>query len=685
MFLRYKERDSIPPWYRMKKTVVLLTGLLFTLSARPQSFAIDSMKRILRATSTVDTNKIQLYIQLANEWNKTNSDSALAYSEKAFQLSSNIKYINGQADIRLMQGNICTQLKDYQKAYEYYMEAFHKYSTLNDEAGIGTVYNGLGTSFNQQQDYSKAIKYFLQAMNAFEKSGYKQGSASTYIQIGILHSKTANNEKALQNFEKALGIASSINDKKIAAMAHTNIGSVYSNMGLYKKALTSFIRAKNLSLITNSIPFVAEAYMNMGVAFRELNNYDSSYLSFNIALNYFIQSGNKEGIAKTYQGLGDLHIDEKDFDKARQFIGLSNTYAQGIRSNSILFDNYNLLVYISKSEGNNGEAFGYYDKLLLLKDSLFNAEKISSIERLKSGYELEKKQATIEELQDENNLKTRQRNSLIIAFGIAALSLILLYFSILQIKRKRKLLLWQKAELENQKKELEDLHLVKDKFFSILSHDLRSPMVNILGLLNVITTDNSLTDAEKKFMFESLKSHTTSTLETMDNMLAWGKQQIRDNKSEIEEVNIHEVADRVVRFLQHSADNKSIQIVNQINSDVHIMADNNRLEFVLRNLMSNALKFSHKNSKVELWTSADDMFVNIHVKDFGTGMKQELQDRLFDVNQTQSIRGTAGEMGTGLGLILSKEFINQNNGSLLVSSELGEGTTFTIRHPWSLS
>jgi signal transduction histidine kinase len=186
-------------------------------------------------------------------------------------------------------------------------------------------------------------------------------------------------------------------------------------------------------------------------------------------------------------------------------------------------------------------------------------------------------------------------------------------------------------------------------------------------------------------MFESLKSSTTSTLETMDNMLAWGKQQIKDNKSEIEEVNIHEVADRVCRFLKHSADNKSIQFVNHINSDVHIMADNNRLEFVLRNLMSNALKFSHYNSKVELWTSADDTYVNIHVKDFGTGMKKELQERLFDVNKTQSTQGTAGEMGTGLGLILSKEFINQNNGSLLVSSNPGEGTTFTIRHPWSLS
>lgn len=669
----------------MKKIAFLFTTLLLAVVGKPQSFAIDSMKRILRATTTVDTNKIQLYIQLSNEWSKINVDSALFYCEKSFQLSSNLKYVEGQADVRVIQGRLYSELEQYTKAYEYYMEALHKYTMLKNEAGIAIVYSGLGETYTMQQDYTKALRYFTQALNTYEKTGARQGIGNLYNKIGGVHFKTYNNEKALQSYEKALQIANSLGNKKIAANAHNNIGIVYSQMGLYKKSLTALMRAKNLSLISNMLPSVAEAYMNMGNAFREIDNYDSSYVSFNIALNYYIQLKNQEGISKTYQGLSKLFVEEKDFEKAKQFVALSNDYASGIYSNSILFDNYNLLVYISKSEGNYTAAFDYYEKLLVLKDSLFNVEKVNSIERLKSIYELEKKQETIEKLQVENSVKTQQRNTLFIAFGVAAISLILFYFAILQIKRKRKLLLMQKTELETQKKELEELHLVKDKFFSILSHDLRSPMVNILGLLNIITSDNSISEKDKSIMFESLKSHTTSTLETMDNMLAWGKQQIRDNKSEMEEVNIHAVADRVCRFLQHSADNKSIQIVNQINSDVHIMADNNRLEFVLRNLMSNALKFSHKNSKVELWTSADDVYVNIHVKDFGTGMKKELQERLFDVNKTQSVKGTAGEMGTGLGLILSKEFLHQNKGALLVSSEVGEGTTFTIRHPWSLS
>jgi signal transduction histidine kinase len=669
----------------MKKIAIFFTGLLFTLTAKPQSFAIDSMKRILRATSTVDTNKIQLYLQLSREWAKINTDSAFAYSEKSFQLSSDIKYVSGQADARIIQGKLSMESGEYAKAYEYYMEAFHKYTLLNNETGVAAVYNGLGDTYIMQEDYTKALKYFTQALNTFQKMGSREEVAKTYLRIGALNFRTYNNDKALQSYEKALEIANAIHNKKIAANAYNNIGTVYSQMGLYNKALTALIRSKNLSLISNMLPAVAESYMHIGTAFREIKNFDSSYLSFNIALNYYIQLKNQEGIAKTYQGLSELFVDKKDLVKAKEFIRLSNEYAGGIKNNLILFDNYKMLVYISKFEGDYTAAFDFYDKLLVLKDSLFNAEKVSSIERLKSGYELEQKQETINELQEENSVKTRQRNTLFIAFGIAALLMILLCFSILQIKRKRKLLLVQKAELESQKKELEELHVVKDKFFSILSHDLRSPMVNILGLLNIISSDNSISERDKNLMFESLKSSTTSTLETMDNMLAWGKQQIKDNKSEIEEVNIHEVADRVCRFLKHSADNKSIQFVNHINSDVHIMADNNRLEFVLRNLMSNALKFSHYNSKVELWTSADDTYVNIHVKDFGTGMKKELQERLFDVNKTQSTQGTAGEMGTGLGLILSKEFINQNNGSLLVSSNPGEGTTFTIRHPWSLS
>jgi signal transduction histidine kinase len=428
----------------------------------------------------------------------------------------------------------------------------------------------------------------------------------------------------------------------------------------------------------------------MGNTYQHLNNADSSNICFNIALNYFIQLKNKESISKTYKGIADLNYQERDYEKAKQFVKLSNEFAQQVKNNSLLYDNYILLINISKATSDYEQVFSYYEKVLSLKDDLYNAEKLSSIENIKATYDLEKKQHTINKLQEDNEVKTRQRNYLILAFSITAISMLLLAYSAKQIKRKTTLLQFQKKvvedqknELEEQKKELEDLHVVKDKFFSVLSHDLRSPMGNILGLLNLITMEGVISEEEKKQLFNRLKLSTSSALETMDNMLAWGKNQIKENKTEIKEVNVHEIAERVCRFLNQSAENKSISIVNQVNPGVTIFADKNRLEFVIRNLMSNALKFSHKNSRIELWTSADDTYINIHVKDFGTGMKRELQEKLFDVNKRESVNGTAGETGSGLGLALSKEFITQNNGDILVNSEPGQGTIFTIQHRWN--
>lgn len=669
----------------MRQTALLLTALLTFFNVRSQSFTIDSMKRIIRATSSVDTNKVQLYLQLSKEWARINIDSALRYSEKSYQLSSNLKYINGQAEAKLIQAKLNSDLGQYSKAYEFYLNAFDSYALLNSQAGLASVYHGLATTYERQQDYGKALNYLSEALLIYEKSKLRDDIAKTLIQIGSIHFKTGNTSSALSQFEKALQLANSIRNKIVAADAHNAIGNVYSSMGLHKKALAALVKSRNMGLLLNDPVTIAQSNLNIGIAYRELNQHDSSLFNLNAALAYFTEQKNTEGISNTYQALGKIYIDLKQFEKAKEMLAASNMLAAKANDNQQLFDNYNMLLYISKSEADHATALQLYEKLLALKDDLFNDEKAGSIERVKAGYELERKQETINELQKENSLKTTQRNTLFIAFGITALSMILLWISIVQIKRKRKLLIEQKAALELQTKKLEELNVVKDKFFSILSHDLRSPMVNILGLLNIVSTDKNISENDKAMMFDGLKSSTTSTLETMDNILAWGRQQIKDNKSEIEQVNIHEIADRVCRFLQQSADKKSIKIINQINSDVHIMADNNRLEFVLRNLMSNALKFSHNNSKVEIWTSVDESFVNIHVKDFGTGIKKEMQEKLFDVQKTKSSRGTAGEIGTGLGLILSQEFINENNGSLSVTSEPGEGTTFTIRHPWSLS
>ncbi len=673
----------------MKKIALFATSVLITLCATSQSRVLDSLKTSALHASQ-DSMLANNWTSTADEYIKYNLDSALRFAQKSYKLSSTIKYSVGVADALAMQAKVFLTKGAYAKAYELYLEALHKFTMLNHPAGIAKVDNGLGQTFQKQGNYTRALQYFQRALTIQQSLKTKSGLALTYLNMGIINSETNQLAKAEGFYLKASHLAEAEGDKLMSIAIHMHMGTLYADLHENKKALHALVRAKNLSLIAGQLTSVAEAYLNMGNTYRKIGQYDSASVSFNNALIYFTQLQDANNMARVYSGVATLLVQQKNFERALQYINKSNEIARELSDKSILYVNYKLLVDVSKATMNYKQAYAYYDKVLRLKDSLFNAEKLSSIENVKAFYDLEQKQKTIEELKEDNEVKTRQRNYLILLVSLVVLSLILLAYSASQIKDKTKLLQHQKQlveeqkdELETQKNELEDLNLVKDKFFSVLSHDLRSPMGNILGLLNLISQEGIIGEHEKQQLFNRLKLSTSSALETMDNMLAWGKNQIKENKMQIKEVNVYEVAERVCRFLNQSAENKSIQIVNQINPSVKIMADKNRLEFVIRNLISNALKFSHKNSRIELWTSADDDFVNIHVKDFGTGMKRELQEKLFDVNKRESVNGTAGETGSGLGLALSKEFITQNNGDILVNSEPGMGTIFTIQHRYN--
>lgn len=658
----------------MKKAAFFISGLFITLVALSQSYAIDSMKRILRSTSSVDSNKVKICMQLSNEWLKTNPDSALAYAKKSYDLATSANFTGGLADILALQANIYTNMGKYDKAYELYLEALHKYTMLSNYAGMGAVNIGLGQTFDRQDDYSKALIYFQQALEIYKKAGLRNGIANTYMEIGMVHSRVNENEKAILNFQKAAEEALLSHDRKTAITCYNRLSTIYGQMGNYAKALQAVLRAKNLALISGLLPAVAEAYLNLGTAYRDLNNYDSAHISYNMALSYFTQLKNKEGIAKTYDGIGELYFINKDYINATQSIKQSNQYAHDLVNKTILQNNYKALLAIAKAEGKYELATEYFDEILALKDNIFNTEKNISIEKVRSGYELEKKQAEIKELQQDNLDKTHQRNLFIIGFSVVMVSLLAIGYTIIQIKKKNKI-------LERQKIELEELNLVKDKFFSIIGHDLRSPMASILGLLNLLSEDESLTELDKKHLFDKLKLSTSSALETMDNMLAWGMNQIKESKIETREVDVQEITQRVCRFLQQSADNKSVQLINHVNEPVKIWADKDHVEFILRNLVSNALKFSHKNGVVELWATSGNGLKNIHIRDTGTGMAPEQKHKLFEDNKKGSVKGTAGETGSGLGLLLSKQFISKNKGSLSVKSEQGKGSVFTVSLP----
>jgi len=242
----------------------------------------------------------------------------------------------------------------------------------------------------------------------------------------------------------------------------------------------------------------------------------------------------------------------------------------------------------------------------------------------------------------------------------------------------------QKEELEKQKKELIELNATKDKFFSIIAHDLRSPISTLISLSEMLRTDiDQLTGIETHEILSSLHNLSRNYLKLLDNLLQWARMQTGRMQANPEKFNLLWVIDEVFRFYKTTAFEKHVNLINHVTDEIMVFADKNMIKTVLRNLVSNALKYTAMDGYVELGIRMLPGFVEVFVKDNGLGMTDEMVEKLFRLDTTFSTVGTANEKGTGLGLILCKEFIEKNHGTILVESEYGYGSTFRFTLPLS--
>ncbi len=235
----------------------------------------------------------------------------------------------------------------------------------------------------------------------------------------------------------------------------------------------------------------------------------------------------------------------------------------------------------------------------------------------------------------------------------------------------------QKEELEKQRLELFELNATKDKFFSIIAHDLRSPITTLISLSDILRTEKeNLTPDQNNEVITSLYDLSKNYLKLLDNLLQWSKMQTGGMEAVPEIFNLTEVIADAVTIYKTTAAEKQISLVNNVQMPVMVFADINMIRTVVRNLVSNALKYTNKNGIVSISKQVGESQVTVSVQDNGIGMSSDMVERLFLLDKAFSTRGTSNEKGTGLGLILCKDLLKKNDGSLQVISEPGTGTTF---------
>lgn len=238
------------------------------------------------------------------------------------------------------------------------------------------------------------------------------------------------------------------------------------------------------------------------------------------------------------------------------------------------------------------------------------------------------------------------------------------------------------SQLKNSELKLTQLNQLKDKFFSIISHDLRNPLATMQSTLKLITEHHSkLNEEEKQKLVIEAQASMDNLNQLLYNLLQWSQSQMNLLEFKPERIKIKPIIENAVKVSHLNAHMKNIKILIVTDENLIGYADKNMIEFIVRNLLSNAIKFSHRNNEVHINTFKKNNYINIEVRDSGIGMSENKTKKLLDTASTITKRGTEKEKGSGLGLLISKEFIEKNRGKLYIKSEAGKGSCFSFSIP----
>jgi signal transduction histidine kinase len=343
---------------------------------------------------------------------------------------------------------------------------------------------------------------------------------------------------------------------------------------------------------------------------------------------------------------------------------------------SELTENYFRFARLDSALGNMTEAYVWMKKYTALKEKIFNSEKSGQITQMQAAFDAERKDRTIEMLAKEKDYQQSEKvtQRLIFVAGVIVLLIILaglLYF----LRQKHK----TNRILNEQKNHSEKLNQLKDKLFSIIAHDLKGPLHSLKALLN-LATSNNISEAELKYLLGTIGHNTQYTTDLVDNLLMWAKDNLQGSSITPQAFDLTALVQNNIQLLNPQAEKKGIKIQYTMERSVGAYADRNMIDLVLRNILSNAIKFTPDSGIVTVSVGREHSDTTVSIKDTGLGIRKELHGKLFS-NQNYSTPGTANEKGTGLGLILCKEFVEKNDGKISVKSAEGSGSTFTFTIP----
>jgi len=633
-----------------KRILLLIVCSLFFAKSNLQAQSAKAFDSLAQLAKTLpdNTTKLGVYDEIFAYVNITPS-LVKNYINDAIKLSQRLKSKAAEMTFFTGAGKLYYELGDYDNAIKYYLEGAKLAESAKDYAYMSEVYSLINDVYIINKNFEKSDEYLAKEWDII-----RQHFPEDDWLLASYYSKKSRIFNIKNNLDSALYYGWKVADitKKTAAQSTENaklyvndlrlVGVIYTAREQYKEAEQIFATCKS---ILDTVK---------------------------------VQSANAKTLCRLYGNIGDLMQQKGNYKEALTAFDQSLRYAKEIAHPDAEMNAYLKISEVYNKQQNYKEEVLFLKKYYALKDSLFTTDKQIKMTELEADYQLEKKNATLAVQEAETARQKNLRNiSIIIA---ATVVLVLGAVSILyrRIRSKNKLLAKQNTQILQQKEALEKLNTVKDKMFSVISHDLRNP-IHTLKTFFALSKENNLSAEKQSRYRDQMEQSVIQTGTMMDNLLVWAQMQLSNKAPNISAIDTSDTIKNALAEVRSQAQLKQIIFEEQL-LEIDAVSNKPILEIAIRNLLTNAIKFSQPGSKVEVSNAVEQEQVIIKIRDFGIGMNSQ---QIVQINNKvlESQSGTQGEKGSGMGLMLVVQLLQQINASLHIESSPDSGSTFSIRLP----
>lgn len=582
-----------------------------------------------------------------------------------------------------------TQTHNYEKALDCFIDALTLEDSLHQEQKKVFTYLGLSKVFEAVGDFNKCTELLESAKAINESTKNIDVLVLILNEMGKINAALGLLSEARENYELVLEYNEELDRPSVKAEALYNLGHLNTLEGDYPKALENHRSALAIQRSIYNREKEARLLNDIGELYLLMKNEERAYANHLAALEIRQSLKDKVGVAESYNNIGVLYYRQKNYERAVANLQLGLASGQEAQAQQHISRSYEYLSLCYEALKDYKQAFEYKQLHLAIIEFIQNEKTEQKLLETQNRYVIEQKESEISDLEGDRDRKEKElqnqrqfRNLFIVLTTLTLVVLALIIYLYMIKTRSNKILQVVNSKVKIQNSELQNLNATKDKFFSILGHDLKGPLNSLSSFSNLlINYTDSLSKEEIQQLATDLDKSIKNLYSLLENLLEWSRSQTGNIAFTPEIFDLTEILEENKALLQAQAENKKIEIINSYTDSVPVNTHKHSINTVIRNLISNAIKFTPEGGTITTNVKKEDNFVVVSVADTGVGMSQEVMDKLFRIDAKHSTKGTANEKGTGLGLILCREFVEKNGGKIWVTSEEEKGSVFSFSIP----